>query len=100
MTLESVRNLFYGSSSRSFYPSCLPASSALAVTCCLENLALRQQLRVLRQRHPRPQLATPDKFFWVMLRRLWPGWKRALMLAQPETVIRWHREGFRLYWAW
>src|ERR1700726_442537 len=35
-----------------------------------------------------------------MLRRLWPGWKRALILVQPETVVRWHREGFRLYWAW
>src|SRR6266567_3517828 len=66
----------------------------------LENLALRQQLGVLRQRYPRPQLAAPDKFFWVMLRRLWPGWKRALILVQPETVVRWHRAGFRLYWAW
>jgi putative transposase len=66
----------------------------------LEDLALRQQVGVLRRRHPRPQLAAPDKFFWVMLRRLWPGWKRALMLVRPETVVRWHRAGFRLYWAW
>jgi putative transposase len=66
----------------------------------LENLALRQQLGLLRQRHPRLQLAAPDKFFWVMLRRLWPGWKRALILVQPETVARWHRAGFRLYWTW
>ena len=62
--------------------------------------SFRQQIGVLRQKHPRPQLAVPDKFFWVMLRRLWPGWKRALILVQPETVVRWHREGFRLYWAW
>jgi transposase InsO family protein len=66
----------------------------------LENLALRQQLGVLRQKYPRPHLAAPDKFFWVMLRRLWPGWKRALILVQPETVVHWHRAGFRLYWAW
>src|ERR1700694_2746959 len=66
----------------------------------LENLALRQQLGLLRRKHPRPQLAVPDKFFWGMLRRLWPGWKRALILVQPETVVRWHREGFKLYWAW
>src|SRR5579859_6192664 len=66
----------------------------------LENVALRQQLGVLRQRHPRPKFATPDKFFWVMLRRLWPGWKQALILIQPETVVRWHRAGFRLYWKW
>ena len=66
----------------------------------LENLALRQQLGVLRQRHPQPRFATPDKLFWVILRRLWPGWKRALLLVQPETVVRWHRAGFKLYWTW
>src|ERR1039458_7245164 len=66
----------------------------------LENLALRQQVGVLRRNCPRPRLTGPDKFFWVVLRRLWPGWKRALTLVQPETVVRWHREGFKLYWAW
>ena len=66
----------------------------------LENLALRQQLGVLKGKYPRPQLATADKFFWVVLRRLWPGWKRALILVQPETVVRWHRASFKLYWAW
>jgi putative transposase len=44
----------------------------------LENLALRQQLFGLKQRHPRPQVSTSDKLFWVILRRLWPEWKRAL----------------------
>ncbi len=66
----------------------------------LENLALRQQLGVLTRKYPRPQFAAADKFFWVMLRRLWLGWKRALTLVRPETVVRWHREGFRQYWAW
>ena len=66
----------------------------------LENLALRQQLGVFRQKHPPPQFAAPDKLFWVMLRRLWAGWRRALILVQPETVVRWHRAGFKLYWAW
>jgi hypothetical protein len=65
----------------------------------LENLALRQQLAVLKQKHPQPQLAAPDKLFWVILRRLWPGWKRALILVQPETVVRWHKAGFKLYWT-
>ena len=54
----------------------------------LENLALRQQLFGLKLRHPRPQVSTSDKLFWVILRRLWPEWKRALVLVQPETVIR------------
>ena len=66
----------------------------------LENLALRQQLAVLKQKHPQPRFAAPDKLFWVVLRRLWPGWKRALILVQPETVVRWHKAGFKLYWTW
>jgi hypothetical protein len=66
----------------------------------LENLALRQQLGVLKQRHPQPRFAARDKLFWVILRRLWPGRKRALILVQPETVVRWHRAGFKLYWTW
>src|ERR1039458_6350617 len=66
----------------------------------LENLALRQQLAVMKWRHPQPRFARSDKLFWVMLKRLWPGWKRALILVQPETVVRWHRAGFKLYWMW
>src|ERR1035441_8641445 len=63
----------------------------------LENLALRQQLGVMKRRHPQPRFAAPDKLFWVILRRFWPRWKRALILVQPETVVRWHRAGFKLY---
>jgi putative transposase len=66
----------------------------------LENLALRQQLAVLKVRHPQPRFAASDKLFWVMLCRLWPGWKQALILVQPETVVGWHRAGFKLYWKW
>src|SRR5437763_11926881 len=66
----------------------------------LENLALRQQLVVLKQRGPRPLVSTSDKLFWVILRRLWPGWRHALILVNPETVVRWHRAGFKLYWRW
>ena len=64
----------------------------------LENLALRQQLAVFKRRHPRPQLAAFDKLFWVLARRFWSGWKRALVMVSPETVVRWHRSGFVLYW--
>ena len=65
----------------------------------LENLALRQQLLVLKRRHPKPRLGLLDKLFWVGLRQLWTGWKRCLYLVAPDTVPRWHRAGFRLYWA-
>ena len=66
----------------------------------LEILALRQQLAVLKGRRCRPRLTTPDRFFWVMLRRFWSGWKRTLVIVQPDTVVRWHRTGFKFYWTW
>jgi putative transposase len=66
----------------------------------LEILALRQQLNVLKAGHSRPRLTAPDRVFWVVLRRFWPGWKRALVIVQPETVVAWHRAGFKLYWTW
>ena len=65
-----------------------------------ENLALRQQLAVLKHRHPRPRLTAADRLFWVLLATIWSGWRGALHIVQPETVIRWHREGFRYYWRW
>src|ERR1035441_7939743 len=64
----------------------------------LENLALRQQLAVLKRRRRRPCLSPFDKLFWVAVRRFWSGWEQALIVVTPETVIRWHRAGFRLYW--
>ncbi len=66
----------------------------------LENLALRQQLTALKPRHPQPRLAAPDRLFWIVLRQCWSGWKRTLLIVQPETVVRCHRAGFRLYWKW
>src|SRR5580765_3761201 len=64
----------------------------------LENLALRQQLVALKRRHPRPSLNLIDKLFWVIARRVWSGWKQALLVVTPESVVRWHRAGFRMYW--
>ena len=64
----------------------------------LENLALRQQLAVLKGWHPRPRLDRLDKLFWVAVRRFWSGWQQSLIVVTPETVVRWHRGGFRLYW--
>src|SRR3954447_14530870 len=67
----------------------------------LENLALRQQLAALRRSAPKRLKLTPaDRIFWVWLRRAWGGWKSALMIVQAETVIAWHRQGFRLFWTW
>jgi len=64
----------------------------------LENFALRQQLAVLKRRHPKPRIGLLDKVFWVAVRRFWSGWRQSLIVVAPETVVRWHRAGFRLYW--
>ena len=64
----------------------------------LENLALRQQILVLQRTNPKPSLNNADRTFWVLLRRWWAGWRRPLRLVQPETVIAWHRKGWRLWW--
>src|SRR5437879_2652869 len=66
----------------------------------LENLALRQQLAVWKARQPRPRLTEMDLIFWVLLSRLWTGWRYSLQVVRPETVVGWHRQGFRRYWAW
>ncbi len=64
----------------------------------LENLALRQQLVTLKRRNPRPSLGLFDKLFWVIARRVWSAWKQSLLIVTPETVVRWHRTGFCMYW--
>jgi putative transposase len=64
----------------------------------IENLALRQQLAVMKQSVRRPKIRKRDRLFWVILSRLWNGWENVLIVVQPETVIRWHRKGFKLYW--
>jgi len=63
-----------------------------------ENLALRHQLAVFQRSVKRPKLRKRDRVFWVWLSRLWTGWRSALVLVQPATVIKWHRQGFKLYW--
>jgi putative transposase len=65
-----------------------------------ENLALRHQIVILQRSVKRPRLHRRDRIFWVWLSRLWQGWRSSLIVVQPETVIRWHRKGFRLYWRW
>ena len=64
----------------------------------LEILALRQQLGVLKRKRPHARLRTRDRMFWILLRRLWPAWSNVLVIVKPETVVGWHRAGFRLFW--
>ena len=65
-----------------------------------ENLVLRQQLAVLKHRHPRPWLTDADRRFWVVLSRIRSGWRDYLHVVQPQTGERWHQQGFRYYWRW
>jgi hypothetical protein len=78
----------------------LRAALRTRVDLTLENLALRQQLAVLRRRSKRPQFGRLDRAFWVWLSNRWALWREALHLVRPETVIRWHRQGFRAFWTW
>jgi putative transposase len=66
----------------------------------LENVALRQQLADFRQIRPRPALVNADRAFWVLLRAIRSEWSGAqvIVIVTPETVVRWHRRGFWLYW--
>ena len=66
----------------------------------LEVLALRQQLTVFKRKRPRPPVRPLDRLFWITLRCCWSRWKDALIIVQPQTVIGWHRAGFRWYWRW
>jgi transposase InsO family protein len=66
----------------------------------IAELALRQQLALYVHRHPRPRLSPLDRTFWVALSRIWPQWRRNLVVVRPETVIRWRRKAFRGYWRW
>jgi hypothetical protein len=66
-----------------------------------EIVILRHQLNVLRRRMPsRARLTLIDRLIFIWLYRLRPSVLSALVIVQPETVVRWHREGFRLYWRW
>jgi hypothetical protein len=66
-----------------------------------ENLILRQQLVVVRRKFPkRVRLWNIDRLLLVWLYRLYPSFLDAIIIVQPETVIRWHRRGFRAYWRW
>jgi transposase InsO family protein len=66
----------------------------------LEILALRHQLGVLQRSVKRPKLTPADRFLWAWLSEIWAGWRSALVIVQPATVVAWHRKGFRLFWTW
>ena len=76
--------------------ACFKSRAALQ----LENLALRHQLGILRRSVNRPKLAPADRFLWAWLCEVWNDWRSSLVIVKPDTVIAWHRKGFRLFWTW
>jgi putative transposase len=78
---------------------------AVALACrgqhelVLENLALRQQLHALKRTGKRAHLEGRDRLFWMVLAQTWRNWRAALVLVQPDTVVRWHREWLRRRWT-
>ena len=66
----------------------------------MEILALRHQLGVLQRSVKRPKLTAADRRLWAWLSQVWNHWRETLIFVRPETVIAWHRKGFRLFWAW
>src|SRR5499427_4817429 len=75
---------------------CLRPSAALAA----ENLFLRKQLALYQERHIKPRRATDATRFALIWLGRWFAWRQALAIVQPETFIRWHQQGFRLFWRW
>ncbi|MCB9649102.1 MAG: helix-turn-helix domain-containing protein [Deltaproteobacteria bacterium] len=63
-----------------------------------ENLALRQQVILLKRERPKPRPRWLDRAFWIAAARGWPGWRGSLLAFTPQTVIRWHRAGYRALW--
>jgi putative transposase len=63
-------------------------------------MALREQLAVLHRTQPHGRMRKLDSLFWVWLSRIWDKWKQPLLIVRPDTVVRWHRQGFAFYWIW
>ena len=66
----------------------------------LENVALRHQLGVLARQRTHTRFNRLDRVIWVCISRIWTGWRSSLVIVKPDTVVRWHRQGWRLYWRW
>jgi putative transposase len=66
----------------------------------LENIFLRKQLEILARTSTRPRLRSSDRFFFSVMTDAFNSWKETLLVLKPETVVRWHQQGFRLYWRW
>jgi hypothetical protein len=77
---------------------CVPAFFRGRSRRAIVEEALRQQLAIYAEKGRKPRITPVDRGFWVLLSQSWSGWKEILVIVQPNTVVRWHRKGFTLYW--
>jgi hypothetical protein len=70
------------------------------LTLSAKNLALHQQLIVLNRSIKRPQIKTKDRLFWIILYLFWNNWQASLIILKPDTIVGWHKKGFKLFWRW
>ena len=64
----------------------------------LENLLLRQQIIILKRKTKKPKLKNIDRIILIWISKLWNDWKSALIIVKPETLIGWHKRGFKFFW--
>jgi hypothetical protein len=79
-----------------FLRLCLRPAPMLAA----ENLFLRKQLALYQERHAKPRRATNATRLILVWLGQWFEWRQALAIVQPQTFLRWHRQGFQLFWRW
>src|SRR5437879_3315311 len=100
----SVREIIIVSTMTSFFIALLALVASTFRTRAAQQaeiVALRHQIAVLQRSSPRRLcLKQADRLLWILLSRLWPGWRRCVYIVKPDTVIRWHRRAFARYWTW
>jgi transposase InsO family protein len=80
------------------FRNCFARKLDIVAYLTAENLALRQQLIVLKRNQKRPSFKVRDRVFWKVLSQFWPSWQDSLVIVQPDTVIGWQKRAFRFYW--
>jgi len=78
---------------------CVRRVFAARADLLLENYALRHQLAVYQRRETRPRLRDRDRLIWTLLSRFWSRWRNAMVMVQPDTVVRWHHRAWKRYWS-
>ena len=102
LNLPAVTIVFFRDDIRADFESRDPRGLARSrIVLHVEVMALRHQVQVQQQSHPRRlRLMKADRWLWAWLSTSWPAWRTALVIVKPETVLAWHRQGFRWYWSW